>query len=132
MTETTEVVRRPKAVVGLIRAPNDLVLVISRSIDGGKFGLPGGKVENSETLLEGLSRELFEELGINVVHAVELYSAPTRRHQTHVFSIQTYHGVPRSRENENLDWRHFKELMNSSFCAYAEWYREFFSKMGWL
>ncbi len=123
---------RPKAVVGLIRSKTqpELVLVISRKVDGGRFGLPGGKVEAGETLREALVREMREEVGIEVRDIFALYEAPTRRHQTHVFEITAYDGLPRSLENEIVQWVHMRRLMDSSFCFYAEWYRAFFETIG--
>jgi 8-oxo-dGTP diphosphatase len=131
-TAVITAVERPKAVVGLIqsKAQPELVLVISRKVDGGRYGLPGGKVEEGETLEAALVRELREEVGIEVRDSAPLYAAPTRRHHTHVFKVTAYDGTPRSMENETVQWVHMNRLMDSSFCFYAEWYRAFFFAAG--
>jgi 8-oxo-dGTP diphosphatase len=125
---------RPKAVVGLLRskAQPELVLVVSRRVDGGRYGLPGGKVESGETLEQALSREMAEEIGIVLRESRQIYAAPTRRHLTHVFEVLAYDGLPRSLENESVQWVDYHRLLDSSFCFYAEWYRHFFTATGLL
>jgi 8-oxo-dGTP pyrophosphatase MutT (NUDIX family) len=124
----------PEAVVGLLRAKTqpELVLVVSRQVDGGRYGLPGGKVEPGETLEQALSREMAEEVGIVLRESRAIFGAPTRRHYTHVYEILAYDGLPRSLENESVQWVDYRRLLDSSFCFYAEWYRKFFTHMGWV
>lgn len=45
---------------------NGEVLAASRRGKPTEFGLPGGKVDNGETLLEGALREVYEETGIQL------------------------------------------------------------------
>lgn len=56
-----------RAIGGLIRAEDTgrylLVQRSEKSSYGGRWGLVGGKVHHSESLLDGLSREMTEELG---------------------------------------------------------------------
>lgn len=45
------------------------ILVIKRALEtnnGGQIGLPGGRLNEGETILEGAKREVFEELGIDL------------------------------------------------------------------
>lgn len=53
-------------------------LLIRRSLNdevGGVWESPGGKVEEGETLEEGIIREIFEETGLNVVPERFLYAS---------------------------------------------------------
>lgn len=54
-------------------------LLIRRSLNdevgGGVWESPGGKVEEGETLEEGIIREVFEETGLNVVPERFLYAS---------------------------------------------------------
>ena len=49
---------------------NDEFLIVKRSKDDnlypGAWEIPGGHLENGETIKEGLKRELYEEIGFNV------------------------------------------------------------------
>ena len=56
----------PKPTTTLICPKNDSILLVKRARDPGKglWGLPGGFIENGETLEEGASRELLEETSL--------------------------------------------------------------------
>ena len=61
--------------VGILIDDAGRVLVTHRAPDahqGGLWEFPGGKVEAEETLLEALTRELREELGVSVEAAEAL------------------------------------------------------------
>lgn len=51
------------AVCGLL-IENGLVLTVSRKDDHTKIGMPGGKVDLDESLIDAIIRETFEETGI--------------------------------------------------------------------
>ena len=56
-------------IVGCIMESNKEIILLKRknsSIQGNKWGIPSGKVEKKETLLQAIKREIKEETGINV------------------------------------------------------------------
>lgn len=55
------------AVCALITNREGKILAVSRKHDRTIFGLPGGKVEEGETLIQALSREVKEETGLDVL-----------------------------------------------------------------
>jgi ADP-ribose pyrophosphatase YjhB (NUDIX family) len=59
--------RRPLATVGaLVVSPEGRLLLVRTSKWGDRWGVPGGKVEWGETLLEAVRRELREETGLEI------------------------------------------------------------------
>lgn len=59
------------AVVCVIKDSQNRILLLSRSFSPFGWGLPGGKIENGETLMTAVIREVKEETGI-VLNADEL------------------------------------------------------------
>lgn len=55
-----------KAALALITNSNGEILLVSRKNDSAIFGLPGGKAEEDESLINALKRECLEEIGANV------------------------------------------------------------------
>ena len=71
----------PINVVAAIIKKDDLYLLAKRNKDkymGLKWEFPGGKVEENETFKEALSREILEELNVNVDICL-LYTSPSPR-----------------------------------------------------
>jgi 8-oxo-dGTP diphosphatase len=62
-------VTRPEICVGAIAVENEALLMIrrGRGPGAGEWSLPGGRVEQGETLAEAVVRELAEETGIEAV-----------------------------------------------------------------
>jgi 8-oxo-dGTP diphosphatase len=73
---------------------------------GGCWEFPGGKLEAGETLLEAATRELGEELGIEVLSAGE--SVFTRHDPGSSFLIEfvevSINGNPVAREHDEIRW----------------------------
>ena len=64
----------------VVRGPDETILLEKRR-DCGWWGLPGGKVEPGESLVDAAVREVLEETGltVEVTHLIGVYSAPRGR-----------------------------------------------------
>jgi 8-oxo-dGTP diphosphatase len=74
----------------------------------GRWEFPGGKVAAGEDEPTALRRELREELGIEVTHAVPLMRLEHAYPDRHVFLslwvVERYSGVPRGLDGQGLKW----------------------------
>jgi len=51
----------PTAVIAVAKTSDGMIAATSRPNEPGRIGLPGGKVEDGETLIQALRRECTEE-----------------------------------------------------------------------
>ncbi|WP_347173851.1 NUDIX hydrolase [Polaribacter uvawellassae] len=105
---------------------NISVLLIKRKYDPfkGQWAIPGGFVENDESLEDAVERELFEETGIKINYLEQLYTfgKPNRDPRGRVVSI-AYFGLVRpnafklyaSTDAEQAQWFNIKDLPKLSF-----------------
>ena len=98
-------------VVAAIIKKGNLYLVTQRNKDkymGLKWEFPGGKVEVNETLQEALTREIYEELNINInVYekiAEEKYKDSEINIVLHYFLCSIKDGVISLNEHEAMEW----------------------------
>ena len=84
-----------------------LYLLRSTPKNSSNWGVPGGKVENGETLLEGATRECQEEIGF---FPTEAKLIPIQKFTNHSF---VYHTFFCEVENE------FTPVLNDEHCGYA-------------
>lgn len=84
-----------------------LYLLRTDNKNPGNWGIPGGKIEDGETLLEGIVRECEEELGFFPLNAKLV---PIQKFVNHSF---TYHTFFCEVENE------FTPTLNDEHCGYA-------------
>jgi len=98
-------------VVAAIIKKDNLYLVTQRNRNkhmGLKWEFPGGKVEANETLKEALTREIYEELNINInVYeklAKESYKDSEINIVLHYFLCSIKDGVINLNEHEAMEW----------------------------
>lgn len=98
------------------------VLIARRPLhvhQGGLWEFPGGKLEPGEDIFAALSRELHEELGIDVLQARPLiripYSYPDRHVLLDVWRVDAYAGHAHGREGQEVRWVTFEELERYQF-----------------
>lgn len=88
--------------------------------EGGRFGVPAGKLEKSETPLEGARRELFEETGIKaeegaLIEIGRLFvRKPKLDYVYHLFSLECPEppAVILSKEHQSCTWASLEEAAN--------------------
>ncbi len=93
------------------------VLIARRPLhlhQGGLWEFPGGKIEPGEDVLAALSRELHEELGINVLQARPLiriaHHYPDRKVLLDVWRVDRCEGYAHGREGQEVRWVGLNEL----------------------
>ena len=119
------------AVVSLIERGDRLLCVWN--VRYGGWSLPGGKVEDNETLEQAHARELLEETGLKVLRARRAYDAghmlavdPSRASYVHVFDVQHYDGTLTAESpNQPIGWFSRDEFLRWS--PFAHFYRRAFA-----
>ena len=84
-----------------------LYLLRTDSKNPGNWGIPGGKIEDGETLLEGIARECEEEIGYFPIDAKLI---PIQKFVNHAFTYNTFFCEV---EEEFTPW------LNEEHCGYA-------------
>ena len=112
----------PINVVAAIIRKDDLYLLAKRNKDkylGLKWEFPGGKVEDNETFKEALSREILEELNVNVdIHnkiAEESYQDDQINIVLHYFLCSLSNDDISLSEHEAIEWVKKEEFSNYEF-----------------
>lgn len=110
--------------VGVLIDNDGRVLVSRRAADahqGGLWEFPGGKVEVDESVSEALSRELREELGIQIGASERLMTIEhdygDKKVQLDVHRIKSWQGEARGLEGQPLAWQFPVDLSQWSFPA---------------
>lgn len=108
-------------VVTLLLLKDGQVLSVSRKDNPKDLGLPGGKVDPGETLLQAAARELKEETGVdamNVTHVFEAVSS-SGEYYSYTFHVSAWEGEPYSVEAGIVAWVDPKMLIaGQMFSAY--------------
>lgn len=80
----------------------------------GWWEFPGGKIEMGETPIQALSRELGEELGVQLKVAypwlVRTFDYPEKTVKLHFFIVRAWQGDPEGKEGQQLSWQHPESL----------------------
>jgi 8-oxo-dGTP diphosphatase len=88
---------------------------------GGLWEFPGGKLEPGETCLQGLERELREELGIRILShrpLIRIHHDYGDRHVLlDVHLVSRFEGEPEGREDQPLAWVHPQDMDPTVFPA---------------
>ena len=123
------------AAVSYVELPNGRILCVWNSRYGG-WTLPGGKVEEGETIQAAQERELYEETCLRTLRAFPLYTAETcvksatddRGRLVHVFRVEpetykAFQGEP----GRPIAWFTREEFLRWS--PFAEFYVEMFESL---
>ena len=109
-------------VAGVIYNSENKVLITCRPEhvhQGGLWEFPGGKVEQGETALEALNRELHEEIDITVQQARPLiritHAYPDKTILLDIWQIEKWQGKPYGCEGQEMAWCSLNDLKNKQF-----------------
>ena len=115
---------KPINVVAAIIKKNGSYFIAQRNKEkymGLKWEFPGGKVDPGETLSQALSREIHEELNINIrVHeklAQEKYKDNEINIVLHYFLCSIIDGTIKLNEHEAMKWVEKKDFNKYDFVA---------------
>ncbi len=118
---------KPTDVVAAIIKKDDCYLLAKRNKDkymGLKWEFPGGKVESNETFKEALSREILEELNVNIeIHdkiAEEKYQDTKINIILHYFICSLLNEDIILSEHEAIEWAKKKSFLNMTLYLAME------------
>jgi 8-oxo-dGTP diphosphatase len=112
---------------GVLEDKQGRVLITQRP-DGshlaGQWEFPGGKIKAGESELDGLSRELVEELGIRLVSADPLidfeHDYPERSVSLSVWRVRDYCGTPTGCEDQAVRWISLDQVLTQEGFLQAD------------
>jgi 8-oxo-dGTP diphosphatase len=115
---------RLHVVAAVIRRADGAILISHRPDhveQGGLWEFPGGKLHRGEARVQGLARELREELGLDITRATPLltipHDYPTRRVLLDVFVVDAWRGEAEGREGQRIRWVAPDALASHAFPA---------------
>jgi len=93
-------------------------LGVSRKDDSTLFGLPGGKIDEGETMLEGVTREVMEETGLSLKEAIPIFIREDGDFVAAVYLALDYEGEISTSESGVVEWIDFDVLKKGAFAGY--------------
>lgn len=123
---STEAKALLRVAVGVVCDEQNRILIARRAAhrhQGGLWEFPGGKIEDGETLVQALSRELHEELGIDVLPdacqplMVVEHDYGDKAVRLEVCWVRAFTGVATGKEGQPLRWVAAVELDDYAFPA---------------
>ena len=109
-------------VIAIIQNHKQEVFVCERKSDahlGGLLEFPGGKVEENESPVKALQRELAEELNIDILSFVPLiqipYTYPDRKILLDAYIVKKYKGNVSAQEGQKIYWKKISSLNDNEF-----------------
>ena len=113
-----------QVVMGLIFNAQSQILVAQRQKHQDAAGLwefPGGKIEPGETALAALKREIREEVGVEITHAIPFlkydYQYPDKTISLDTWKVISYQGEPWGCEGQTVVWLNFDLIPTLKFPA---------------
>ncbi|MDF1584172.1 MAG: Nudix family hydrolase [Methyloprofundus sp.] len=113
---------RVNVAIGVIKDAQGRILIAQRKLDAHLAGLwefPGGKFEVGESAGLALSRELFEELNVNLIKVAPLielsFDYPEVSVRLHVYEVSRFSGQVIAREGQYFKWITEDELDQYQF-----------------
>ncbi len=111
------------AIAVIINKKNQ-ILITKRGVEqhqGNKWEFPGGKIEAVETPQQALSRELKEELGIELESATFLtnitHQYSSKNITLEVYEVRKWQGEPKGLEGQPMRWVEKTALEDYQFPA---------------
>jgi len=112
---------------GVIENEQGYILIAKRPLhlhQGGKWEFPGGKVESNESALEALTRELAEEVGLDVLMAKPMikleYDYGDKIVILDVWHVNQFSGQGAGLEGQEVQWVAKKDLASFEFPSANE------------
>ncbi len=106
--------KRERAIAIILKG-DKFLLVKDRGVRA--FSLPGGRIEENETILEAAVREIYEETGLEPIKAVRLkecdYEGKANFHRTCFLEVENYEITLNKRELKDYIWWDGKEKISA-------------------
>lgn len=103
----------------LIIKNSRVLLLFSKKLK--KYHLPGGHVQENETFLQAIKRELCEETGIRLfLDPILVYKKPSFALYRKIFKYNESIFVKLSAEHENFVWANIKEAHRYPICDFTK------------